>query len=73
MMNTVQKTTDLILFGPLPAVYTLHNREQSFIKRISSEEKQEDEDTETDDGDTTTGQDSTRYPHLTSKLEHISQ
>ena len=34
MTNTVQKTTDLILFGPLPAVYTLNNRELSFVLNI---------------------------------------
>ena len=56
MTNTVQKTTELILFGPLPAVYTLDN---------SSEEEQEAGDTETDGGDTTTtGHDSTRCSHL---------
>ena len=34
MTNTVQKTTNLILFGPLPAVYTLNNRELSFVLNI---------------------------------------
>ena len=33
MTNTVQKTTELILFGPLPVVYTLDNREHSLVNK----------------------------------------
>ena len=31
MTNTVQKTTELLLFGPLPVVYTLDNRETPLL------------------------------------------
>ena len=31
MTNTVHKTTELILFGPLPVVYSLNTRERSLV------------------------------------------
>ena len=34
MTNTVQKTTELILFGPLPVVYSLDKRKISVVGRM---------------------------------------
>ena len=52
MTNTVQKTTELILFGPLPSAYTLS----------SSKEEQENAEAETEADDTTIAHDSKLFP-----------
>ena len=63
MTNTVQKTTELILFGPLPSAYTLS----------SSKEEQENAEAETEADDTTIAHDSKLFPPTVFYMDCIYQ